>query len=139
MYYHFPELDAAFELLRARPEFADWIAPRREFVNPAEWTARELFRELAKARLRHPSTNGGSDLRAALPAAAFFISTANDECLGVRLSAPGVLDAGYKYGRNAGALEIEDTMVIPMTRHQLPETSRALVREKLPTVWNAMP
>ena len=134
-----PELDAAFELLRARPEFADWIAPRREFVNPAEWTARELFRELAKARLRHPSTNGGSDLRAALPAAAFFISTANDECLGVRLSAPGVLDAGYKYGRNAGALEIEDTMVIPMTRHQLPETSRALVREKLPTVWNAMP
>lgn len=134
-----PELDAAFESLRARPEFADWIALHREFVNPAEWTARELFRELSKARLRRPATNRGADLRVALPAAAFFISTANDECPGVRLSAPGVLDSGYKYDRMAGALEIEDTLVIPMTRHQLPDASRALVREKLPAVWNAIP
>ena len=134
-----PELDAAFESLRARPEFADWIALHREFVNPAEWTARELFRELSKARLRIPTTHRGADLRVALPAVAFFISTANDECPGVRLSVPGVLDSGYKYDRMAGALEIEDTLVIPMTRHQLPDTSRALVREKLPTVWNAIP
>jgi hypothetical protein len=95
--------------------------------------------ELSKARLRRPATNRGADLRVALPAAAFFISTANDECPGVRLSAPGVLDSGYKYDRMAGALEIEDTLVIPMTRHQLPDASRALVREKLPAVWNAIP
>ncbi len=56
----------------------------------------------------------------------------------MRLSAHGVLDNEYKYGWNAGAFEIEDTIVTPMTRHHLPETSRALVREKLPTVWNAI-
>ncbi len=64
------------------------------------------------------------------PSAEFFISTANDECPGVRLSAHGVLDNGYKYGWNAGAFEIEDTIVTPTTRHQLPDgESRAHVRK----------
>ncbi len=53
---HFPlaaaELDAAFETLRKQPDLTPWIASRREFVNPAEWTARELFREMALVRLR---------------------------------------------------------------------------------------
>lgn len=140
---HFPlvisEIDAAFKSLRARPEFTDWIAPQRQFVNPAEWTARELFRELAKARIRHSARSSSEEASAQKPAAAFFISIANERSAGVRLAGPGVLDAEYKYSRNAGDLNVEDTIVIPMSRSHLPETSRVLVREKLPAVWNAMP
>lgn len=134
-----PEIDAAFTLLRRRPEFTDWIAPQRQFVNPAEWTARELFRELAGARLRQWTRPSSEEASKQAPAAAFFISIANERSAGVRLAAPGVLDTEYKYSRNAGDLKIEDTIVIPMSRSHLPETSRVLVREKLPAVWNAMP
>jgi hypothetical protein len=48
------------------------------------------------------------------------------------------LDANYKYSSQAGDLKVEDTIVVPMSRNQLPETGRSLVREKLPAVWNAM-
>ena len=133
-----PQIEAAFERLRSRPEFADWIAQRREFVNPAEWTARELFRELARARLRRSALFSAEEKIKQTPTAAFFISIANDKSAGVRLAAPGVLDANYKYSSQAGDLKVEDTIVVPMSRNQLPETGRSLVREKLPAVWNAM-
>lgn len=132
-----------FESEKGHPNFRKTRSPIVE--NPASVkngylrTGSIYGQAISKARLRFPTTHRGTDLRVALPAAAFFISTANDECPGVRLSSSGVLDNGYKYGRNAGALEIEDTLVIPMTRHQLPDTSRALVREKLLAVWNAIP
>ncbi|MEZ5385875.1 MAG: aspartate/glutamate racemase family protein [Prosthecobacter sp.] len=133
---HFPlvvkEIDAAFEDLRQKPEFAPWIAGTREFINPAEWTARELFGELAKARIRRKA--GAADAKNL-----FFISVANPRCLSAKLAEAGVLDHAYKYGREPGHLEIEDTLVVPMTRSGLPEVSRRLVEAKLPTVWARLP
>lgn len=166
---HFPlaiaELDAAFETLRTEPDLAPWIAPRRQFINPAEWTARELFRELALARLRRVSTHlrpgnepshepsatgaatvSGSAPKSAVadeegvaPSATFYISVAHDAWPGVKLAASGVLDTDYKYQRLAGRLEREDTMVVPMTRCLLPQVSRRLVSEKLLAVWKLLP
>ena len=53
---HYPlaraELDAAFAALRADPAFAPLLSNHLTYVDPAEWTARELFRELARAGLR---------------------------------------------------------------------------------------
>lgn len=135
---HFPlvttELDAAFAALRADAEFAPWIAEKREFVNPAEWTARELVRELALAKLRAVPTSDTTG-----PSSQFFLSVANDDCDSARRSAPGVLDPDYKYGRDVGQLATEDTIVVPLTRERLPAVSRGLVRDKLPTVWQAIP
>lgn len=139
---HFPlvisQIDAAFEGLRLRPEFADWVAKRRDFVNPAEWTARELLRELSRTRLRRSALLSGEEELKQKPSATFFISIANNRSAGVRLAAPRVLDTDYKYSRKAGDLDVEDTIVIPMSRSRLPETGRTLVRDKLPMVWDAM-
>ncbi len=138
---HFPlalaELNTAFESLRAEPDLAPCIAPRRQFIDPAEWTSRELFRQLALARLRRrPQAIVASNTA---PPASFFISVANSACPAAKLAATGALDAIYKYQRVAGHLEVEDTVVVPMTRSLLPEVSRKLVREKLPAVWNLVP
>lgn len=133
---HFPlvigDIDAAFAKLREEPEFAPWIAEVREFVNPAEWTARELFGELAKARLRRKNATTGGENR-------FFISVANPRCTSAKLTDTGSLDHDYKYGRETGYLDIEDTIVVPMTRSGLPEVSRRLVETKLPAVWMRLP
>ena len=135
---HFPlvvrEIDAAFAKLRADPALEPWIAAEREYVNPAEWTARELFRELAKARLRCPAASVATS-----PGAPFFISVANPRCPEAKLTADGALDPAYKYGREAGHLSVEDTIVVPMTRAGLPAASRHLLETKLPAVWERLP
>lgn len=133
---HFPlvvkEIDAAFADLRREPEFTPWIAEMREFVNPAEWTARELFGELARARLRRKGDTAAGGHR-------FFISVANPRCAEAKVTTTGVLDHEYKYGRETGHLDIEDTLVVPMTRSGLPDVSRRLVETKLPAVWQRLP
>ena len=135
---HFPlvtnELDAAFESLRKRPDLAPWIAPHREFVNPSHWTARELLHELDQAHLRRAGKASSPETQAA-----FFISVPRSDCPGVKLAAPGALDVGYKYQRTAGRLDVEDTVVVPLTRSLLPETSRKLLQDRLPAVWKLLP
>jgi len=98
-------------------------------VNPAEWTAKELFRELASARLRHrPGTARASERDL------FFISVPNPASPGVRLAETGALDHDYKYGRSPGQLGVEDTHNIPLTLDHLSPTSRNLILTKLPQV-----
>jgi glutamate racemase len=99
------------------------------FINPAEQTAKELFRELAKGKLRAKASAGGSSA----PTSTFFISVPNPSALDVKLSPDGSLDASYKIGRKTGQPDREDTKMVPMTMETLPETSRALL-EKLPVV-----
>lgn len=134
---HYPlarsEIDTAFDSLRKEEAFRDLIAEKRLFVNPAEATARELFRELAKARLRLKTAE-----TSALEHHQFYLSVARPEQSGVRLAADGSLDKDYKYSRLPGHLEIEDTRNIPLTPALLPPASLKLVRERLPAVWKAL-
>jgi glutamate racemase len=97
------------------------------FIDPADSTARELFRELARARLR---TKGD-----AVPSAEFFLSVPNPVAPGVKLAADGSLDRDYKADRKLGRFNTEDTVAIPLTIDTLPEGSAKLVRS-LPTVWH---
>lgn len=130
---HYPlarhEIDIAFSKLRQQDEYRPLIADRISYVNPAEWTARELFRELATAGLRLKQGE-----RCRIDSDRFFISTANPKAAGVRLSADGTLDKDYKYGRNPGRLDFEDTLVVPMRLESLPATGRSLIESKLPAV-----
>lgn len=134
---HYPlaksEIDTAFDALRKEEGFRDLIAEKRLFVNPAEATARELFRELAKARVRLQAGE-----TSALEHHQFYLSVPRPEAGGIRLSTDGSLDKDYKYSRLPGDLDIEDTRNIPLTPALLPSTSLKLVQERLPTVWKAL-
>lgn len=129
---HFPlvekEIDAAFASLREDPVLAPYIAEMRHYVDPAEWTARQLFRELATAKLRRREAPGAGEKDR------FFLSIADRTLSGERLNPDGSLTDAYKYGRETGSF-VEDTLVVPMTREVLPEAGKKLVSGKLPAVW----
>jgi glutamate racemase len=132
---HFPlvegEIDAAFAALREDLTFASCIAPVRHYVDPAQWTARQLFRELAAGKLRRRG-EASPEARDRL-----FLSVAAPTSPAERLNADGSLRDAYKYNRQPGQFT-EDTVVVPMTRRSLPESSRRLVSENLPTVWKRL-
>jgi glutamate racemase len=135
---HYPlaraELDAAFAALRADPAFASLLADRLAYVDPAEWTARELFRELARTGLRLKS---GESCRQQQHA--FYLSVPNPESTTIRLAPDGGLDRDFKYGRLTGELEREDTVNVPLRVQSLPSVGRNLIEKRLPQVWRAMP
>jgi len=141
---HFPlvqdEIVAAMMELRAtevhgRKPYYSLIAERIQVVNPAELTAKELFRSLAKARLR--STQFQTGLRPA-SAHGYFISVPNPNCANVQLAEDGSLHQSYKVGRSTEQLDLEDTIVVPMRPEQLPPTSLKLIRTSLPLVWSSL-
>ncbi len=130
---HFPlvqeEIDRAFAALRAQPEFQPLLAAQLQYVNPAEWTARELFRELASARLRAKKAEGTDR---------FFLSIPNPQRQDLPLTADGGLEKAFKYSREPGRLEVEDTVNVPMTRERIPATTRQLIERRLPQVWRRL-
>ncbi|WP_206026331.1 aspartate/glutamate racemase family protein [Roseimicrobium sp. ORNL1] len=139
---HFPliekELDSALEERRTAQRTDDLgssavlVSDKVAFINPAELTAKELFRELAKAKLRAKAATEAT-ASAPAPQGTFYLSVPNPAVAGVKLAADGSLDTAYKVGRKTGESEKEDTKVIPMTMKTLPESSRLLL-EKLPAV-----
>jgi glutamate racemase len=130
---HFPlvqsEINAAFAALRGEAAFEKLIAPKIQYVNPAEWTARELFRELAAARIRASGSNGRDT---------FYLSIPNPLRSDLKLTADGGLEKDFKYSRLPGELDREDTVNVPMTRERIPATTRKLIETKLPEVWKRL-
>jgi glutamate racemase len=139
---HFPlvrqEILDSFARLRAhehngmRP-YESLIAEEIAIVDPAELTAKELFRELARTKLFaapasiEPRYEDG-----------FYMSVANARCREAQRSADGSLDRDYKYGRQPGRLDLEDTLNVPMKISLLPPASVNLIRSKLPEVWKRL-
>lgn len=136
---HFPlvkqEILNAFAGLRQykikgeRP-FESLIAESITVVDPAEMTARELFRELAQRKLFRPPVAARDAGKTQ-----FFMSIANARCAEAKKNADGSLDRDYKYGRQPGQLAIEDTICVPMEISRLPASSTNLIRSRLPEVW----
>jgi glutamate racemase len=127
------EIDAAFAQIRTEAEWKDLIAEKRTFVNPAQLTARELFRELARARLRVKPGEA-----CVLAKDLFYLSVPNPACPEVKLAADGSLDRDYKYSRLPGNLDREDTKNVPLTPDMLPAPSARLLRERLQSVWSRL-
>ena len=113
--------------------FKALIAPQLHFVDPARWTAQDLWRALESAKLRREA--GGA--RADAPDL-FYLSVANPAWPGVQLDADGGLSKDYKYGRDAGDPGREDTAIVPMTIQALPSSTAHLVRTRLPAVAAGM-
>ncbi|MFM8549740.1 MAG: glutamate racemase [Verrucomicrobiota bacterium] len=136
---HYPlvadEIAAAFTYWRdheaeGRRPYAALVAPTLKQVNPAAWTAEELWRSLRGARLMAVTQPKEGDR--------FFISVPNPAWPGVRLAADGSLAYDYKYGRSANQMGREDTINVPMTPDKLPGATAQLVREKLPLTWRSL-
>ncbi len=134
---HYPlardEIDRAFEALRKEDAFRDLISEKRIFINPAEATAKELFRELAKSKLRLKAGETCS-----LEEHQFYLSVPRVDEVGIQLSDDGSLDKDYKYSRSPGHFDFEDTKNVPLTLILIPANSAKLVRERLPAVWRAL-
>jgi hypothetical protein len=127
----------AYEKDGERP-FVNLIAEKIAVVDPAELTAKELFRELARRKMFRKASEDLDSQKKALAPDQFYVSIANPKSVGVVLIADGSLDREYKYGRSPGRLEIEDTICVPMTQDRLPSTSLNLIRTKLPSVWKRL-
>lgn len=134
---HYPlaeaEIDAAFAQIRTEPAMKDLIAEKRNFVNPAQLTARELFRELALAKLRLKPGEA-----CVLAKDLFYLSVANPACADIKLAPDGSLDRDYKYTRLPGQLDREDTKNVPLTPDMLPVPSASLLKERLHSVWSRL-
>ncbi len=134
---HYPlavsEIEQAFAELRADPAWRDLVAPQRIYVDPAALTARELFRELARARLRLKAGE-----KCVLARDQFYLSVPRTESPGIKLAADGGLDREYKYGRLPGRLDIEDTKNVPLVPAMLPAPSARLLQERLGAVWQRL-
>ncbi|MEY2395128.1 MAG: hypothetical protein QOF94_1473, partial [Acidobacteriaceae bacterium] len=140
---HFPiaqqDFAAAFARLRdfrdstaAQPYHA-LLAEKLTFVNPAEFTAKELFRELAARRLRADRES------ALLPSVAgAFVSIPNSAWPGVKLDPAGALDSEYKYTRPTGNSEREDVFCAPMKEQPALLQSLSGLAPALPHVWSAL-
>ncbi|MDQ3622846.1 MAG: aspartate/glutamate racemase family protein [Verrucomicrobiota bacterium] len=134
-----PEIENAFARLREfrHPDgtqpYRGLIAERPDFVSPAEFTAKELFRELARKGLR---VNRESTRAPVLAGA--FLSVPNPEWAGVKLAADGSLDNAYKYGREAGRPEVEDVRCVPMQDAALSIESLAGLARALPVTWKEL-
>lgn len=129
-----PSIAAAFDRMRRFEDagghpYAPLIAEKMQFVDPASMTAKELFRKLAKSRLR-----ADPNQPLAVDEDLFFLSVPNPASPGIRLDATGGLEQRYKYDRSPGRLTVEDTRAVPMTWPSLPDSSRSLIRTYLPEV-----
>ncbi len=139
---HFPlveqEILRSFDRLRNYEKDGNFpyrrlIAEKMSVVDPAEMTAKELFRSLAKARLLLKD-----DQTAIISNDQFFMSVPAPGWPNIRLSTDGSLDREYKYGRSVSQLSDEDTRNVPVKTSLLPATSLNLIRERLPKVWQRL-
>lgn len=139
---HFPlverDLVEAFHRTRvyrdeggAQP-FASRLSQGLILVNPAEQSAKALFREMSARQLRRAPSS-----RVKPVVASFYFSVPNSTAAGVMLGSDGTLDNAYRLGRALGNFEKEDTTVVTLTPDNLPAASRSLV-QALPKVWQAM-
>ena len=140
---HFPlvrnEIAAEFKRLKTlrvdgEQPYQSLIADEVAIVDPASLLARELFLEMA---LRRSFAVPGDSPAAAVDESKpeqMFLSVPTTGWPGIQLTPDGALDHGYKYGRKAGRLDQEDTRVVPMTAESLPESSKSLIRTRLPRV-----
>lgn len=136
---HYPLIKSqileTFDRLRLKEEngqkvYSQLIAENIRVVDPAELTAKELFRSLARNQLRSSAT------QTAKQPVEYFISVPNPNCASAQTK-DGALEHNYKYSRIPGKLDLEDTVNVPMTSSVLQKTSLNLMQTRLPLVWKS--
>jgi glutamate racemase len=138
---HYPLIEA--EIQQTLHDFRnleiDGLFPYRQriaesviLIDPAELTAKELFRTLARDRIRTTQDKNS------LPNVQFFISVASPHVAVESKTDERSFHYDYKYGRSLNRLDVEDAWVVPMTVDVLPSSSRQLIETRLPNVWRML-
>ncbi|MGV3482836.1 MAG: glutamate racemase [Planctomycetaceae bacterium] len=112
--------------------FQSLVAEEIQIIDPAELTAKELFRSLALAGLRRGGHSAADSAKGA-----FFISVPSAQGPGA-LETDGSFRNTYKYARQTRQFSVEDTRVVPLSPSMLPETSRRMIQTRLPSVWQRL-
>ena len=139
---HFPlverDMAEAFRRTKAYKDetgaqpFDSRISPGLILVDPAEHSAKALFKEMSARGLRRAHNS-----REKPKMAGFYFTVPNPDAPGVVLVGDGTLDNAYRLGRALGNFALEDTTVVRLTPTSQPANSRGLVRA-LPRVWQAL-
>ena len=143
---HFPfysdQLENTFSRLRTitvemngklEKPYAGLLAEKLVFIDPAVNTATELYTNLKESGLLIKE-NGKS----AIATDEFYISVPNTGSESAELTAEGNFTYEFKYGRIPGAMDIEYVRRVPMTAASLSESSRGMIRDKLPQTWERL-
>ncbi|MGC3967195.1 MAG: hypothetical protein QM775_07435 [Pirellulales bacterium] len=141
---HYPlavaQIDAAFQRLRnyrnaaGRQPYFDLIAETITYVDPGEYTARELYRGLF---LRRQLLRDGDSRVAATDQ--FYVTVANPNLSAAHKDAVGNLTVDYKYSRLAGKLDREDVLILPLALNADALAATSVWRAKLPHVAERLP
>jgi N-acyl-D-amino-acid deacylase len=136
---HFPfearRIENAFSRLRSYQDstgvfpYQAWIAEQLQIVNPAELTAKDLFRQLFLQRLRAKSNSIDS-----LSQHQIYLSVPNQSQILEKNLEQGWLSFDFKYGRSAGEYTIESTRYVPLRPDLLPDSSVGLLKSYAPNV-----
>jgi hypothetical protein len=125
---HYPlvkePIEREFFKLRETEAARALIAERLTFVNPGEYTAKELFRELLLRRLRLPADEK---------------SLANDDAFYVTVGRDGPLSDERKYGRSPGRFDVVDVRTVPMSDDAASRSAVDVWRKLLPHVAGRLP
>jgi N-acyl-D-aspartate/D-glutamate deacylase/glutamate racemase len=112
--------------------YRDLISSDIELVDPAQLTAKELYRGLFQRRQLSGAAAGES-----APDRLFFSVPAPD-IAAERLTIDGGFTHDYKYGRAAGLFDVEDTRIVPLRVDRVPSSIGALIESRCPYVWAAL-
>jgi glutamate racemase len=102
------------------------LAQKVALIDPAEGTARELYRHLVRARLLN---------RSQLERSEFYISVPNRALPGIRLGGDGELTYRYKYGRTAGQIQ-QYVKRVPFSRRSLSADAIQRIERKTPRAYS---
>ena len=122
--------------------YRNLLAEEIQIIDPAELTAKELYKTLLARRLGRipfiPSTEAGSEssteYRAKPEVSGFYFSVANPANQ-TGLDADGNLTNDYKYGRKPGWANKEDTLPVPLEIENMPDALSKLLKEKCQHIW----
>ena len=139
---HFPfEADQIRENLKRLRDWKDsdgtypyrsLLAEEVRLIDPAEWTAKELF-----ATLRKTGRNKKSSDSQPPRVDAIYWSTPSP-LVKQHCDSQGNLKSDYKYGRQVEPGRIEDTRFTPLIRKDLPDSLATLLQEKCTYVWREL-
>lgn len=136
---HFPfesdRIEKAFARLRSYRDsngqlpYQALIAEKIQIVNPAQLTAKDLFRQLFLQRLMSKADpNSGSQKHQ------IYLSVPNPAQVVASALEQGWLTFDFKYGRSAGEYSSEHTKVVPLEPSLLPASSVSLLKSYAPNV-----
>ena len=142
---HYPlavaPIDAAFQRLRnyrdaaGNQPYAALVAEKITYVDPGQYTARELYRGLF---LRKQLLRGGE--QSVADADWFYVTVPSPTLAANQKEAfTGALTAEYKYGRHPGDFRRDDVRTMPVAYNAEALAAALAWRDKLPNVAKRLP